>query len=151
MKLANCFGLVIVLALNVACNSTMSATSGETGPQIVTSAEFAAKPSSFHGREVTVQGYVRASKPELIIYPSKAAADESKYFENAVFVYDTSPNLKLSLEEFKEPKNCTEHYVELTGTGGFFKGRGFSGIVYIKTIKTFENDAFEGTGQICYP
>ncbi|MFQ5534013.1 MAG: hypothetical protein ACE5EM_04220 [Sphingomonadales bacterium] len=151
MKLANCFGLVIALVLNVACNSTTSATAEESSPRLVTAAEFAAMPSSFDGREVTVRGYLGVQSRDLIIYPSKAAADQFNFYENAVFVYDTSPDRKLGLEGVDGPINCTNHYVELTGIGGILEARGINGIIDIKTIETFESDDFEGSGRRCYP
>ena len=118
--------------------------------ETIAAARFAENPGQYDSKRVVVRGFLAPAGRDLILYPNKMEADESNYFENSVFVYDTSPDRILGFEGTEENINCTQHYVELTGVVGLLKARGFHGIVEILEIRRFENAQFADEGEVCF-
>ncbi len=141
---------IVVSLFILGCQARIYADNRSVSAQPITAAKFADNPEQYDSKKVVVRGYLAPAGRDLIVYPSKQEADESNYFENSVFVYDTSPDRILGFEGTEEDINCTQHYVELTGVAGLLKARGFYGIVEILEIRRFENAQFLGEGEVCF-
>lgn len=143
-------GLMALVAASAACSSTNTAKADEAGQDAISAAEFAANPKLFDDQEVSVRGYLGVYGRDLVIYPNESEAEKLSVWEDAVFVYDSSPDRFLGFEEVDSRINCTSHYVELIGVGGLLPGSIY-GILEIKSIYRFENSGYAGAGERCYP
>jgi len=151
MKVKRYFVSIAIAFICIGCSSAATKGASSDWQGIVSTVDFSADPKSFDGKDVHIRGFLGILGRDLVIYPNKYEAEKFNFQKNSVFVYDSSPERFLGLEEVDGRLNCTGNYVELNGTGGLLKARSIYGIVEIKSITTFEDDEFDGDGQACYP
>lgn len=151
--------LACFLAVGVGCAPEASdpappAIADPDTPQRVSLAEVTPMPKSYDGAKLILHGYLASFGAGLILVENKSSPH---YSGPRVAVVDLSLRKKAARDEniaheahYLESLGCSETYVELLGEVGYLPPEEAYGILHILRIHTFENENFEGEGELCY-
>ena len=117
------------------------------GPLELSLKEYYESGNRHRNQLVTIPGFLISQKDVLHLDVSPSSWGPQY---PTLLILDTTPSREVGLEIVYQSHKCTEQYVKITGILGQIPSPNAFGMVYIHEIRVFDNQSFQGKGEVCY-